>query len=43
VTNDICGDPAPGARKELKVTFFCGGIPKEASAYEHRTIYLGCP
>jgi hypothetical protein len=43
VTNGICGDPSPGNRKELEVTFFCGGVAKSASAYEHRTIYLACP
>ena len=42
VTNDICGDPAKGDRKQLEVTYICGSIAKTASAYEHRTIYLDC-
>jgi hypothetical protein len=42
VTNEICGDPAHGARKSLEVTYVCGDIEKTASANEHRTIYLGC-
>lgn len=42
VENKICGDPAPGARKSLEVTYLCGTFPKSASAYEHRTLYLDC-
>jgi hypothetical protein len=42
VTNEMCGDPARGDRKELNVTYVCGTIAKTASAYEHRTIYLDC-
>jgi hypothetical protein len=42
VENKICGDPAPGARKSLEVTYLCGTFPKTASAYEHRTLYLDC-
>lgn len=42
VTNDICGDPARGQRKELNATYRCGDIEKTASANEHRTIYLSC-
>jgi hypothetical protein len=42
VTNDICGDPARGDRKQLEVTYVCGSIAKTASAYEHRTVYLDC-
>jgi hypothetical protein len=42
VSNNICGDPAHGDRKELSVTYFCGGLSKSASANEHRTIYLDC-
>ena len=42
VTNDICGDPAKGQRKELNATYRCGDIEKTASANEHRTIYLNC-
>jgi len=42
VTNDLCGDPAKGDRKQLEVTYICGSIAKTASAYEHRTLYLDC-
>ncbi|MGE0358475.1 MAG: hypothetical protein AB7P08_16345 [Burkholderiales bacterium] len=42
VTNEMCGDPARGERKELEVTYVCGSIAKTASAYEHRTVYLDC-
>lgn len=42
VTNELCGDPAKGARKSLEVTYVCGTIAKTASAYEHRTISLDC-
>jgi hypothetical protein len=42
VSNEMCGDPARGDRKELNVTYICGTIAKTASAYEHRTIYLDC-
>ncbi|MGZ5079230.1 MAG: hypothetical protein ACXWHZ_06775 [Usitatibacter sp.] len=42
VTNNICGDPARGDRKELSVTYRCGEVDKTSSANEHRTIYLDC-
>lgn len=42
VTNQMCGDPSPGKRKSLNVTYLCGNLPKTASAYEHRTVYLSC-
>lgn len=42
VSNAICGDPAPGARKSLEVTYICGSVVKNASAYEHRSAYLDC-
>ena len=42
VSNEMCGDPARGDRKELEVTYVCGSIAKTASAYEHRTVYLDC-
>ena len=42
VTNEMCGDPAHGDRKELDITYICGTIAKSATAYEHRTIYLDC-
>jgi len=41
-TNTICGDPDPGQRKELEVSYTCGSVAKTASAYEHRTVYLDC-
>jgi hypothetical protein len=41
-TNSICGDPAPGDRKSLDVTYVCGDRAKTATAYEHRTVYLNC-
>ncbi len=42
VTNEICGDPHPGARKSLEVTYTCGHLQRAASAREHTTIYLDC-
>ena len=42
VSNEMCGDPSHGDRKELEVTYRCGDILKTASANEHRTIYLDC-
>lgn len=42
VSNTICGDPVPGQRKSLEVTYYCGEVLKTASANEHRTIYLDC-
>ena len=42
VSNAICGDPAPGARKSLEIAYICGSVAKSASAYEHRTAYLDC-
>ena len=42
VENKICGDPAPGDRKALEVTYICGNFVKNATAYEHRTLYLDC-
>ncbi len=42
VTNDMCGDPAKGDRKQLEITYVCGSIAKTASAYEHRTVTLDC-
>ena len=42
VTNKICGDPSPGDRKSLEITYRCGNLVKTASAYEHRTVYLSC-
>ena len=42
VTNEICGDPHPGQRKTLEVTYTCGQLQKAASAREHQVIYLDC-
>ena len=42
VSNSMCGDPAYGKRKSLEVAYTCGTMVKEASAYEHRTLYLDC-
>ena len=42
VTNEICGDPHPGKRKTLEVTYTCGQLLKSASAREHQTIYFDC-
>jgi hypothetical protein len=42
VTNEMCGDPSHGDRKELAVTYRCGEAIKTAAANEHRNIYLDC-
>ena len=42
ITNSMCGDPAPGKRKSVEITYLCGSIAKTASAYEHRSAYLYC-
>ena len=42
VTNKICGDPAPGQRKTLRVDFLCNGQTKTAEAPEHRRLSLFC-
>ena len=42
ITNGMCGDPAPGKRKSVEITYMCGAVAKTASAYEHRTAYLNC-
>ena len=42
VSNSMCGDPAPGGRKELEVSYICGSYAKSASAYEHRSVFLDC-
>jgi hypothetical protein len=42
VSNSICGDPAPGDRKSLDVTYVCGTIAKSVTAYEHRSVLLDC-
>lgn len=42
ITNNMCGDPAPGKRKSVEITYLCGAVAKTASAYEHRSAYLSC-
>jgi len=42
VTNEMCGDPAPGERKQLVVEYMCGAETKRESAYEHRTLSISC-
>jgi hypothetical protein len=42
VTNELCGDPAPGKRKSLEVEYLCRGEAKTASAYEHRSLSITC-
>jgi hypothetical protein len=42
VSNAICGDPDPGQRKQLEVSFTCGTIARNESAYEHRSLSLNC-
>lgn len=42
VSNSMCGDPAPGGRKELEVSYICGSYAKSATGYEHRSVYLDC-
>ena len=42
VTNQLCGDPAPGDRKELVIEYSCGAENRRASAYEHRTLSISC-
>ena len=43
VSNEMCGDPAHGDRKELEITYWCGPVSKSTSAREHQTIYVSCP
>lgn len=38
----MCGDPSPGDRKSLEVTYVCGSVAKTASANEHRSVTLDC-
>ena len=42
VTNGICGDPAPGRRKSLRVIFFCGAREKEVTEFENTTLMAAC-
>ena len=42
VSNEMCGDPSHGDRKELAVTYRCGDALKTTAANEHRNVYLDC-
>jgi aldehyde:ferredoxin oxidoreductase len=43
VDNALCGDPARGADKYLRIIYRCGdGEPQRAAAREHETIQLSC-
>src|SRR5262245_34344344 len=42
VTNNMCGDPAPGKRKELKVTYHCGSVQRDVTNTENRDVMLDC-
>ena len=40
--NELCGDPAPGRRKTLRVLYFCGGQEREATAPQNEMLSLRC-
>jgi hypothetical protein len=41
--NELCGDPARGAQKHLRIIYRCGdGEPLRAVAREHETVRLSC-
>lgn len=40
--NNLCGDPAYGERKELSITYSCGGQRREAAGLEGARIELHC-
>jgi hypothetical protein len=42
ISNSMCGDPAPGKRKLVEISYLCGNVAKTATAYEHRSAYLSC-
>jgi len=42
VNNRLCGDPAPGSRKYLRVLYLCGGAPREVVAFERRALDIRC-
>lgn len=42
VSNGLCGDPAPGERKSLRVEYACGQERRTVSAYEHRSLEASC-
>jgi hypothetical protein len=41
--NQLCGDPAPGQEKRLRIVYRCGdGEPTRAFAHEGETLRLAC-
>jgi hypothetical protein len=41
--NELCGDPARGAQKHLRIIYRCGDSqPLQAVAREHETLRLSC-
>lgn len=42
VNNRICGDPAPGLRKYLRVLYLCGGVQRELVAFERSALEIRC-
>lgn len=42
VGNRLCGDPAPGSRKYLRVLYLCGGEQRELVAFERRALDIRC-
>lgn len=43
VGNELCGDPAPGAQKYLRIIYRCGDSePQRVTAREHETLRLDC-
>ena len=42
VSNQLCGDPAPGGRKSLQLEYLCKGQTRTAEAYEHRRLSVNC-
>jgi hypothetical protein len=42
VGNRLCGDPAPGQRKYLRILYLCGGEQREVVAFERRALDIRC-
>lgn len=42
IDNSMCGDPSPGRRKSVQITYNCGTVSKTASAFEGSQAYLSC-
>jgi hypothetical protein len=40
--NELCGDPAPGRRKTLRVLYFCGAQEREATAPQNEMLTIRC-